>query len=76
MSGTSLDGVDLAYCIFQYDKGWNYELVKAVTYPYAQKWLDILSNVQELNETNLEDVDLELGLYYAQLIENFINLRE
>ena len=76
MSGTSLDGVDLAYCIFEYDDGWRYGLVKAVTYPYAQKWLDILFNAQELNEANLQDIDLELGLYYSQLIENFINDHE
>jgi anhydro-N-acetylmuramic acid kinase len=73
MSGTSLDGVDLAFCIFDYNKGWTYDLVKADTYPYAQKWQDILANAQELTETNLRDIDLELGLYYAQLIENFIN---
>lgn len=76
MSGTSLDGVDLAYCSFEYDKGWSYELVKSVTFPYAQKWLDILSNAQEFNEATLQDIDLELGLYYSQLIENFINEHE
>lgn len=73
MSGTSLDGVDLAFCTFTKDKGWSYELIQAVTYPYAQKWRDILANVQDLPERILQDVDLELGLYYSQLIENFIN---
>ncbi len=73
MSGTSLDGVDLAFCIFDYNKGWSYDLIRADTYPYAQKWHDVLANAQELNEANLRDIDIELGLYYSQLIENFIN---
>lgn len=73
MSGTSLDGVDLAFCKFTKDKTWQYEIVKCRTYPYSQKWQDLLANVQELPERIMRDVHLELGSYYAQLIENFIN---
>ncbi|NND94193.1 MAG: anhydro-N-acetylmuramic acid kinase [Flavobacteriales bacterium] len=73
MSGTSLDGVDLAFCTFTKDKKWHYEIVQSRTYPYTQKWEDILANSQELPERILREVDNELGKYYAQLIENFIN---
>ncbi len=73
MSGTSLDGVDLAFCTFTKDDTWRFEIVKAKTYLYTQKWQDILANVQELQERILRDVDLELGKYFAQLVENFIN---
>ena len=74
MSGTSMDGVDLAFCTFnKTDAGWEYELLQTKTYPYAQKWIDILSNIHELNASLVRDVDQELGLYYSQLIENFIN---
>jgi len=73
MSGTSLDGVDLAFCTFTKDKSWVFEIVKGKTYPYPQKWQDILVNVHELPDRILRDVDMELGAHYAQLIENFIN---
>ncbi|NNC83226.1 MAG: anhydro-N-acetylmuramic acid kinase [Flavobacteriales bacterium] len=74
MSGTSLDGVDLAFCSFSKEgDDWQYEIIEAKTYSYTQKWQDILINAQELPERILRDVDLELGAYYAQLIENFVN---
>lgn len=73
MSGTSLDGVDLAYCRFEHDRSWSFEIVSAKTYAYPQKWQDILKNVQELKSEHLLDIDRELGFYYAHLIENFIN---
>jgi anhydro-N-acetylmuramic acid kinase len=74
MSGTSLDGVDLAFCNFSKSKdGWSYELLNAKTYPYPQKWFDILDNLSDLSESVLKDVHKELGVYFAQLIENFIN---
>lgn len=73
MSGSSLDGVDIAFCTFSKAKSWNYEIVKAITYPYSQKWQDILINIQDLPEKHIRDLDLELGKYLAQLTENFIN---
>lgn len=73
MSGTSLDGVDLAFCKFTKNETWSYDLLRSETYPYVQKWRDILGNIQELPERFLQDIDIELGLYYAQLIENFVN---
>jgi anhydro-N-acetylmuramic acid kinase len=74
MSGTSLDGVDLAFCSFTKNDGhWTYELLNTKTYPYPQKWFDILSNLGDLNESVLKDVHKELGIYFSQLIENFIN---
>jgi len=74
MSGTSMDGVDLAFCAFiKKDSGWEYEILQTKTYPYAQKWIDILTNIHELDPSFVNNVDQELGLYYSQLIENFIN---
>ncbi|HOS16777.1 MAG TPA: anhydro-N-acetylmuramic acid kinase [Bacteroidales bacterium] len=50
MSGTSLDGVDLALCRFTENKNaWNYEIIEANTYPYSDGWR------KRLEETSLSD---------------------
>ena len=39
MSGTSLDGVDLAYCEFREEQGkWQFDLLDAETIPYDETW--------------------------------------
>ncbi len=45
MSGTSLDGVDLAYCSFNYFKGlWEYTIPESRTYPYPDELKVTLKN--------------------------------
>lgn len=34
MSGTSGDGLDLAYCQFEWLEGWKFEIVEAETIPF------------------------------------------
>ncbi|HTF82554.1 MAG TPA: anhydro-N-acetylmuramic acid kinase, partial [Cytophagales bacterium] len=34
MSGTSLDGLDIAYVQFTLDQGWSYEILACETVPY------------------------------------------
>ena len=45
MSGTSLDGIDIAKCSFNKNKVWNYKIEKAVTVEYSSKWKSILNNL-------------------------------
>ena len=71
MSGTSLDGVDLAFCTFDKNGGWDYEINAVKTYPYSNPWLEILGNVIQSNKAHLEILDKELGLYFADLITDF-----
>ena len=73
MSGTSLDGVDLAFCQFIHEDGkWQYSIPHARTYDYPNKWVGLLENIQALDKKTVEDLHYELGEYYAQLINNFI----
>ncbi|MDH3697491.1 MAG: anhydro-N-acetylmuramic acid kinase [Flavobacteriaceae bacterium] len=54
MSGTSLDGLDMAYCRFWQNKGfWKYAIEYATTIPYSE---DKKSALQEA--INLEPMDL------------------
>ena len=43
MSGTSLDGVDLALCSFSKDKKWKYEIQKTKTILYSKDWKEKLN---------------------------------
>ncbi|MCK4639054.1 MAG: anhydro-N-acetylmuramic acid kinase, partial [Bacteroidales bacterium] len=46
MSGTSLDGVDVAFCVFKEISGkWDFEIVKAETFPYENYWIKKLKNL-------------------------------
>jgi len=71
MSGTSLDGVDLAFCTFAKKKKWEYEINAVKTYQYPNSWLEILRNISLVNKAHLEIIDKELGHFFADLISDF-----
>ena len=55
MSGSSLDGVDLAYCEFQFDgTNWKYNLIKAETIEYDNYWLRNLSEAPGFSQQKLQ----------------------
>ena len=44
MSGTSLDGLDIAFCEFQFESGkWKFEIICAETISYSESWTQKLS---------------------------------
>lgn len=72
MSGTSLDGLDLAAVEFQFQNNkWNFEIVNAVTIPYAQKWLKKLQNAPALSGEKLTQLHSEYGNYTGAKIMEF-----
>lgn len=71
MSGTSLDGVDLAFCTFRKNKEWSYEVNVTETYKYSQHWLEILKNIAFVKGEHLDAVNKELGNFYADIITEF-----
>jgi len=79
MSGTSLDGVDLAYCRFTFKKQskgtgkWNFKILQAKTIPYNYKWKTRLQNLHNSNALPFVKTHSELGAYFGNLIKNFIS---
>ena len=45
MSGTSLDGIDLALVKLSFKKNWSFKIIKAETKEYEKKWHVILKNL-------------------------------
>jgi len=69
MSGTSLDGVDLAVCEFtESEKKWTYEILFAETYPYSIGWKEKLSHAFTLSGNDVICLDREYGQYLGELI--------
>jgi len=73
MSGTSLDGLDLAYCIFRYkDNNWSYKIEKAETIAYNSAWEDRLLCLPGTDTSTIQAADIDLGEYIGKAVHEFI----
>jgi anhydro-N-acetylmuramic acid kinase len=73
MSGTSLDGVDLAECIFEIqNERWIYSIINAETVSYSDNWKKRLSNASELNAFDFVLLQKEYGGLLSEFISGFI----
>jgi len=69
MSGTSLDGVDLAHIAFKLTDGkWTFNIRECETIAYDDDWLYRLKHAVTLSDAELE----QLNLAYTQLLGNTI----
>jgi anhydro-N-acetylmuramic acid kinase len=72
MSGSSLDGVDLATCEFiRRGTQWDFRILAAETIPYPASWLSSLEHYELMSPGQIRDLDLELGRYYGKLLNDF-----
>ncbi len=73
MSGTSLDGLDIAMCIFKLEQNhWTYRIVKAQTYSYPQHWINKLKQLPLAPIVEYADTDAALGRYMGKLVLDFM----
>lgn len=72
MSGTSLDGVDLAHIKFIKNGQWNFEILETSTVPYTENWLATLKRAVNFSAFELGVLDKDYTLLLAQIIKNFI----
>lgn len=71
MSGTSLDGVDLAYVKFSLDKGYKFEILQTESTPYSEKWKKRLQHAFDENGENLTALNVDYGRYLAKCVSEF-----
>lgn len=71
MSGTSLDGVDLAYCEFSFDTVWSFQLIHADTIVYDEFWKKILGEIHNTGAEKISEMDCSYGNYLGNLVKNF-----
>ena len=82
MSGTSLDGLDIAYCEFEKGKkfaqsnpssgGWEYKIIHAETKKYTREWKKKLSEAFSMSKKGREGLDKEYGKYIGKEVLQFI----
>jgi anhydro-N-acetylmuramic acid kinase len=71
MSGTSLDGLDLALCNFGND-GKTYEIVKAVTIEYSVDWKTKLRSVHQYTAEAYAELNFLYGKFIGTEISKFL----
>lgn len=73
MSGSSLDGLDIAFVEFQEQGGhWTYEILEAGCSPYTEAWKTRLSGATGLSARDYLLLHAEYGHYTGQKVNAFI----
>ncbi len=72
MSGTSLDGIDLAFVTFKKGNYQNFEIVVAETITYPKIWVEMLQKAIHFSDENLKKLTIDYGNYLGDEINHFI----
>lgn len=77
MSGTSLDGLDIAYCLFQVKDGrYFFSIEKATTVPYPADWQQRLGRLVNASGIELSQAHIDLGRYMGSEVKKFIHMHQ
>ncbi|WP_350285272.1 anhydro-N-acetylmuramic acid kinase [uncultured Croceitalea sp.] len=73
MSGTSLDGLDIAYCHLWIEKNrWNFEIRQTTTISYDTDLYQRLKNAIHLSEAEHAQLHNDYGIWLGKQAKNFI----
>src|SRR6185312_6903243 len=80
MSGSSLDGLDIAFVHLQEQVGssqqaprtWGFQLLHTVTYPYTNEWRQRLASAPGLSALDYQLLHVEYGHYLGAQVLRFI----
>jgi anhydro-N-acetylmuramic acid kinase len=73
MSGTSLDGIDIAHITLVRKESWSFQIHKAITVPYSSDMKQQLSEAIAYNRREVEQLNLKYTRYLAERILDFIH---
>jgi anhydro-N-acetylmuramic acid kinase len=74
MSGSSLDGLDIAYVHFQETAGkWEFDIQAAACYPYNKEWREQLKNAVDFSALDYQLLHTAYGAYIGDQVNRFIS---
>jgi anhydro-N-acetylmuramic acid kinase len=72
MSGTSLDGIDLAICTFTKNQEWECKIERSNTLKYPISWKSKLATMHTQSQEIVEQTDIQYGQFIGQTINTFL----
>jgi len=72
MSGSSLDGVDIAICNFMKINNWTFSILRSETIAYNNEWKIKLNEARNMLGLNLSLMHVEYGHYLGKIVNEFI----
>lgn len=72
MSGTSLDGLDIAYVQFQKEAGWRFEVIACRSVPFETALREKLASTQNISALELKELDLQFGRWLGEQVKSFL----
>ena len=73
MSGTSLDGLDIAYCRFEWKEvKWSWEIIAAETVSYSDDWKSRLLSLENTDALSFQQAHVEYGTWLGQRVSDFV----
>lgn len=73
MSGSSLDGIDLAHCSFEsHGKNLHWKLNAASTLPFSKEWTNKLLELTQSNSKTLLAAHAAFGRYLGEQVNHFL----
>ncbi len=73
MSGSSLDGLDIAYCIIEENGGkWSYEMPLVSCVPFDEKLKNDLENIAQLPAQEFMQLHNSFGKWMGEAVNTFI----
>lgn len=76
MSGTSGDGLDLAYCKYELQDQWSFEILEAITVPFPEDLEMKLINSHLLPALDLAILDVSFGKWMGEQVHYFCNEKQ
>ncbi len=71
MSGTSGDGLDVAYAHFEHQGDWNFEIVNAKTIPFPEELGRKITRAYSLSGLELAQLDVDFGKWMGEQVRDF-----